>query len=358
MATRARTRLTALAATAAVLLGVAGVSAVRAGAPPELPALPPQELLASSIQAMGAPFSVSGDVTSRIETGLPDLPGTLAGTGTGLGGLATAILGTQHFKVWRSSDGVRVARVGDLSEQIVVANRDEAWFWDSNGMTAVRLDLAALERRAGADPAWAGVAAPTRADLTGWIGQALVALEPYAQVSVDGTVEVAGRPAYDLVLTPAEGPTLIGRVAVAIDAETRLPLRFSVTPRGTEEPAVEIGFDAVSFDPVDPGMFAFAPPEGARVSEAAPATHHDGGGSMPDPGLDGLARDDLRVFGQGFSARVAVRLTGPIPEEARALLPYAGPLFSAIVVERGGESWLLAGPVPSATLERDADRLR
>ena len=357
MGNRARTRLTALALVAAVVLSLAGVSAVRAGSPSELPSIPPQELIASSLEAMATPFTISGDVTSRIDTGLPDLPGTLGGSGTGLGGLATAVVGTQHFKVWRSPDGVRVARVTDLSEQVVVANRDEAWFWDSNGMTAVRLDLAALQHGGPGDPAWAGVAAPTRADLTGWIGSALKSLEPYAQVSVAGTVEVAGRSAYDVVLTPAPGPTLIGQVAVAIDAETRLPLWFSVTPKGTGDPAVEIGFDAVSFDPIDPAMFAFDPPEGARVSEATPPAAKLHPEWMPDERLESPAPGDVRTFGTGFSARVAMRLSGPLPEEARALLPYGGPLFSALVVERGGDTWLLLGPVPTTTLSRDADRL-
>lgn len=354
---RARTRVTALIVVAMVLLGIAGVSAVRAGSPAELPPVPPQELLASSLEALAAPFSISGDVTTRVDTGLPDLPGTLGGTGSGLGGLATALLGTQHFKVWRSDEGVRVARVTDLSEQVVVANRDEAWYWDSNGMTAARLDLAALTRRAAADPAWAGMTAPTRADLTSWIGSALTALSPYADVSADPSGEVAGRPAYDLVLTPAPGPTLIGRVTVSIDAETRLPLRFAVMPKGSDEAAAEIGFDAVSFDPIDAGMFAFDPPQGARVSEITPpdATGHPD--AMPGGSRDAVAPGDVRTYGTGFSSRVAVRLSGPVPEEARALLPYAGPLFSAVVVQRGGDSWLLAGPVPVATLERDADRL-
>jgi outer membrane lipoprotein-sorting protein len=357
MTTRARTRVTALALAAVVVLGVAGVSAVRAGAPPELPPIPPEELLASSLEAMAAPFTISGDVTSRIDIGLPDLPGTLGGSGTGLGGLVTAIVGTQHFKVWRSPDGVRVARVADLAEQVVVADREEAWFWDSNGMTAVRLDPAALERDGARDPALAGVVAPTRADLTGWIRDALAALEPYAQVSVAGTVEVAGRAAYDLVLMPTPGPTLIGQVAVAIDAETRLPLRFSVTPKGTTDAAVEVGFDAVSFDPIDPGMFAFDPPEGARVSGFAPPADRQPEGPMAADGLGAIPPGDVMTFGEGFSTRIAVRLSAPLPEEASALLPYAGPLFSAIVVEDGGDTWLLVGPVPVATLERDADRL-
>ena len=200
--------------------------------------------------------------------------------------------------------------------------------------------------------------APTRADLTSWIGSALTALSPYADVSVDPSGEVAGRPAYDLVLTPAPGPTLIGRVTVAIDAETRLPLRFSVTPKGSDDAAAEIGFDAVSFDPIDPGMFAFDPPRGraglrGHAARGEPAPRVDARRAPPEA----VAPGDVRAFGTGFSSRVAVRLSGPLPEQARALLPYAGPLFSAVVVQRGGDSWLLIGPVPVATLERDADRL-
>ena len=359
MATRTRTRVTALIVAAVVLVGIGGVSAVRAGSPSVLPPVPPQELLASSLEAMAAPFSISGDVTTHVDTGLPDISGTLGSTGAGLGGLATSLLGTQHYKVWRSNDGVRIARVTDLSEQVVVANRDAAWYWDSNGMTATRLDLAALARRAATPPAWAGMTTPTRADLTTWIGSALKTLAPYADVTVETGAEVAGRPVYDLVLTPAPGPSLIGSVTVSIDADTRLPLRFAVTPKGSGDAAASIGFDTVSFDPIDPGMFAFTPPVGARVSEVTPpaSVPHQGmtiGSTRGDPFTQA---GDVRTFGTGFSARVAVRLTGPVPDQANALLPYAGPLFSAVVVQRGGDDWLLIGPVPVATLQRDADRL-
>ncbi len=148
-------------------------------------------------------------------------------------------------------------------------------------------------------------------------------------------------------------------MTVSIDAETRLPLRFSITPKGADDPAAAIGFDTVSFDPIDPAMFAFTPPEGARVSDVTPpaAEPHHGmtiGSTQGDP----FTRPgDVRTFGSGFSARVAIALSGPVPDQARALLPYAGPLFSAIVIQRDGGSWLLVGPVPVATLQRDADRL-
>jgi hypothetical protein len=63
------------------------------------------------------------------------------------------------------------------------------------------------------------------------------------------------------------------------------------------------------------------------------------------------------VFGEGFDLRVAFRLDTTAPDEAQALLPYAGPLLSAITVERDGRSWLLVGPVSVATLEQDAASL-
>ena len=105
-------------------------------------------------------------------------------------------------------------------------------------------------------------------------------------------------------------------------------------------------------------MFAFDPPEGAQGLRGHAARAGRARRSRcPRGGHGAIAPGDVRTFGTGFSTRVAVRLSGPLPEEASALLPYAGPLLSAIVVERGGDSWLLAGPVPVATLERDADRL-
>ena len=63
------------------------------------------------------------------------------------------------------------------------------------------------------------------------------------------------------------------------------------------------------------------------------------------------------MFGQGFDLRIALRLDAPLPAEAGALLPYAGPLLSAITVEHDGQAWLLVGPVSVATLEQDAASL-
>jgi hypothetical protein len=58
---------------------------------------------------------------------------------------------------------------------------------------------------------------------------------------------------------------------------------------------------------------------------------------------------DVRVFGRGFGVILAVRVSD-VPAEVRPLFPYAGPLGSADVVDRGDHSWLVVGLVRPAAL--------
>lgn len=356
MALRTRTRLTAVALAALVVLGLVGISVVRADPSPSLPSVAADALLGSSLAALARPFSVSGEVITRVDLGLPELPGNLAG---GTGGSVPSLLGTQRFKVWHGPEGLRVAHLTDLGEQTLVADRTEAWWWNSDGMTAEHIVYADVARSV-AGPWFAAMAPRGEApadpqvpagDPIALAGRALSMLAPYAGVSVDGTALVAGRPAYDLVLSPRSTRTLIGSVRVAIDAQTRLPLRLEVTPTGATAPAIEAGFTSVSLDAIDPSTFTFSPPAGATVT--TPVT-----GDLPGmPTADHAAEPRTRTFGTGFDTRVAVRLEGPPPPETAAILPYAGPLASVLSVETGGHTWILFGFVSLDTLRKDATHL-
>ena len=114
-----------------MVLSVVGVSVVRADPHPGLESVTPAGLLASTLAASARPVSVSGDVSTRVDLGLPALP---TGLGGGEMGAASLLLGDQRFKVWRSPDGIRVAHLLDLGEQTLVANHREAWWWRSDGM--------------------------------------------------------------------------------------------------------------------------------------------------------------------------------------------------------------------------------
>ena len=330
---------------AALVLGLVSTTRGRADASPTLPAVAPQELLASTIGAVAAPHAISGDVTSAVDIGIPAIPSSLGG---GSAGPVASLLGTQHFKVWRSPDGVRIAHITDFAEQVVVANTTDAWLWDSNGMKAEHVSLAGLHPDRAAWFAPSGM--PDPASIA---AAALTAVGPYANVSVDTTAVVAGRPVYQLVLAPSGAPrTLVGTITVAIDAETRLPLQLDVTAKGATTPAIRIGFTSVSFDPIDPATFTFTPPPGATITTRSPS-----GSGMSGDRHAGGTHPQTRVFGSGFDTRVAFRLDHPLPDQDAAFLPFAGPLFSVLPVHAGGADWVLVGPVDLDTLREDAARL-
>jgi hypothetical protein len=372
MATRVRTRIGVAAAVLAVIVGIAGVSAVRADPTPSLPPVTAADLLASVATAAGHPTSVSGEVLTVIDLGLPELP---AGLGGGAAGPIASFTGNQRYKVWVSPDGVRVAHLTDLGEEVWVSNHTTAWHWNSDGMKAERIDLgraAATMRRAaraeaaanpGAEAGWGALftsahggsdAGAPAADPAAIARQALSGLAPYGSVAVDGTARVAGRPVYELTLTPSSPLTLIGRITVAVDAATRIPLRLQVFAKGADTPSIQVGFTTVSFDAIDPGVFDFTPPQGATIvtpseEPSAPRTDHSGSAAADANGV--------RTFGTGFDTRVAVPVSASMAARAALVLPYQGPLASGLSVDVAGRTWILFGPVGIDTLRSDAASL-
>lgn len=345
--------LVALAVTAG-----AGVISVRADDDPSLPPIDAQRLLASALEASADGVTISGDVQTTIDLGLPDLPASFGGD-AGASGVLASLTGDQRWKVWSSPDGLRVAHLLPAREQDLVVNHDEAWWWDSAELRAVHLDLAGLrESMMPVVPSSTGSPVPSVDPV--FLARTLIrGISPCASVTVQGTERVAGRDAYVLALIPLVRASLVGSIRVSIDAETRLPLRVEVRSSGGDEAPIAAGFTSVSFDAIDPGMFTFAPPPGAAVRDAADVADEVGGEAGGDPnGPAGLPTiTDAQVLGNCLGVVVAVRLDGPVPSTAARLLPFAGPLSSVIAVDRGDHAWVLAGLVDTEALEARAATL-
>jgi outer membrane lipoprotein-sorting protein len=334
-----------------------GVSKVRAQPAPSLPPVTGDQLLASSIAALAAPHSVSGDVRTRLDLGLPEIPPSLSGAagGVGITNVLGSVVGDQRFRVWSSPDGIRVQHLIDLQEQDLVANHSEVWFWDSATSTAAKLRAAGVAVAVPAPPTDVP-AQMANADPLVLAKHVLDLASSCGEVTVSDPAVVAGRDAYVMRFTPASRATLVGDATIAIDAQTRLPLDVSITPRGGAGPAVEAGFTSVSFGAIDPSMFTFTPPSDATLRDVtdevsavvASAAHRK---DIPSGEQRPVAA------GSCLDTSVAVPLMHPLPPEVANLLPYSGPLESAITVERGGKTWLLAGPVDVATLQGRADAL-
>ncbi len=326
----ARSRaLLVVVAVSLVAVAALGLRAVQAEPTPDLPPIAPEELVASALRAVAAHTPISGTVETSVDLGLPALP-------AGTGGPLDALLSDQTFRTWSSPDGVRVAQILPMAERVLVVNRTDLWAWDSDRYTAWHAPVPA-------PPTTEPKRLPSLGDLTALVGMVLGEVAAYADVGIGEPVSVAGRDAYTLELTPTDGTALVGRIQIAIDAQTRIPLRLRVIPQGTLDPAIETGFTSVDFGPIDAAMFTFEPPPGATVVQLDRADHPTDPGGTPPP------MPEVRTFGEGFGLILAVRVD-QVPKEVRSLLPYAGPLASADVVERADHAWIVVGAVPPDAL--------
>jgi hypothetical protein len=248
-----------------------------------------------------------------------------------------------------------------FAERSLILTPTDAWAWDSGRYTAYHF---------GPFPSavnFSGAEASGPAEMLDPMSLAhrvLEAIDPSTEVSMGRSARVAGRASYVLVLTPRTDQTLIGRVEIDIDAARRLPLRVAVFSRDAASPAASVGYSSIGFGQVDPAVFRFTPPPGARVVPAQDVfpQRHDGSKVAPlEPG-EGYAgfpggAAPIRTFGHGWAGIVALR-TPPLANrlgkaagaDLGSFLPFSGPLFSIRLVARGDHDWVLYGFVPQSAL--------
>ncbi|MEO3887907.1 DUF2092 domain-containing protein [Nonomuraea sp. B5E05] len=250
----------AAAAVIGAAIGVGPVIAAVSG-DPVLPERSAQQLLADAAAAnskAGGVPPMSGTVQQTASLGLPTLPQTADTSPLSL------LSGSHEVKVWYGAhDKMRVAIPTQLNETNLILNGKQGWYWDSSTNTATRLTVkegAGQEHR---------TPMPRPSDLTPQqVAERLLAdAEKYTDVRVINTAEVAGRPAYQLVLAPKAEGSLVQEVRIALDGETYVPLQVQVYAKGSAEPAFQVGFTQVTFTPPAPENFAFTPPAGAKVEE-------------------------------------------------------------------------------------------
>jgi len=332
--------LVAAAVTAAVLVST------RSSATPDLGAIGARRLVASMVRAAAKHIPIHGTAITHVDLGLPQLPSTDVGApAAGPLGALSDISGDHTLRVWASSDGVRVAELLPAAERAVFATKGSLWLWNSDHLTAYRVE---------APP---GMTSPTGGETPASLtpsalaARALHAIRPTTKVSVSQPTMVAGRPAYALLLQPRTTDTLVGTIEIDVAAKERVPLRVAISPRGASSPALSVGYDSVSFDPIDPSTFRFTPPPGARV-KTIKLPGHAASGSRQTTSV----RPVVRTFGRGWAEVVAVRIPSAILmknaryDEIAKLLPYSGPLVSVRLVDHGRYEWLLAGMVPQQAL--------
>lgn len=295
----------------AVVAGVGALGPVVADASPDLPGITAQDLLTRVQNAKVD--GLSGTVRSSMDLGLPALPGTDSrGPGDDEGrGMSDLLSGEHTARVaFATPDKARVSVLDDMAERVWTTDGKTAWAYDSTKREATKLTLPARSGRP--------ESAPQREsyDPQAAAKKFLAAIDPTTKVEVSGTEKVAGRDAYLLRLVPKTDRTTVGSVTLAVDSKNWIPLQVTVMPRTGKDPAVQLGFSAVSFDVPSAGTFAFTPPKGAKVTDKKlPARPEQGRSIQPKekkavpPAV--AAKDRPVVIGEGWESVVLVR--GRVP---------------------------------------------
>ncbi|MFI8853184.1 outer membrane lipoprotein carrier protein LolA [Streptomyces sp. NPDC053499] len=315
----------AVAGVAAATVGL--VPALASSGDPDLPKISAEELVAKV--AKSDVDHMSGTVKVSTDLGLPSLPGG-GGSGGGGGGFGggphgsgegagkdgkgsgsvaapskkLSELASGEHTLRFAADGPdkqRVSVMEDAAEYSLIHNGRELWAYDSGSNAAwhAKAPEGAKGAHGGSAKRWHGeepdAVTPQKA-----AKQALKALDKSTSVTVDGTAKIAGRDAYQLVIKPKGAPdSTIESVRIGVDADNGVPLRFTLTPKDGDKPAVDVAYTKVDFGKPDASSFDFTPPKGTEVTEAKP--HESAGGDLRGPGprgLDGLTGSGLEIVNE------------------------------------------------------------
>jgi outer membrane lipoprotein-sorting protein len=328
----------AVAVPSVIAAGVlSGTLPARAGDP--LPEKTPAEVIA--LLASHKTHTFSGTIEQTSQLGLPELPAAPPTSGPaspdGVASVMEFLTGEHTARVFMDGPtNARIQVVDRLAERDIVRHNNDVWFYSSKDNSAAHLTLPAHALQLAepsqtepsqtgpshTDPSDTGMPAPrTPEELA---GKFLAMADSTTAVTVGPDVETAGRQAYTLQLEPRTDATLVGRVTVAVDSQTGMPLSVKVTARGAAEPVFSAGFTSLSLEAPDQALFNFAPPPGSKVEELPfnhPAYQQPGQGFPETPGTyitpDRLA-ENIQDHGRQYMSGSRWEAVAEVPAESGA----------------------------------------
>ena len=283
---------------------------------PSLPSITAEQLLTKI--AASDTQTVDGSVKFSTDLGLPDIfssgaaSGLLGGgaaSGQGKGGagkdspaapqsqLTQLLIGTHTLHVAADGqDKQKLSIIQPTAEYSIIHNGGQIWAYDSASNQAYHDTLPQQTGKSGSQQRPEDFPATPQAAAQ----QVLKAAKGTASITVDGTAQVAGHKAYELLVTPQHADvTTVGSFRIAVDSKTGVPLKFTLTPKGGGKAIVDIGYTRVSFGKPAASTFNFTPPKGVKVTEGGDlAKSESGSGSSAGPGSAPGAQHRMSAHGQ------------------------------------------------------------
>jgi outer membrane lipoprotein-sorting protein len=247
--------------------------------------------------------------------------------------------GTHTLRVYYASpEQVRVQVLDRMSQRDLIRNGNQLWYYDDSKRKALtttidtdfeRYPALEAELEAKAEQYLAEWMAQLSFDASSpaAVAQAVLAkVEESAEVTVGTDARVAGREAYELIVTPLAAESTIASVSIAIDGENGFPLAARIYAKGQEAAAFEIAFTSISFATPDASVFDFVPGPDVTVEQ------------LELPEMPTLSKAELEAKYEEFRAQFPELDTNLDIEQLKAMLE-AKTMSS--VVENGWASVLI-----------------
>ena len=184
------------------------------------------------------------------------------------------IAGSHTIRVYAADEMMRVQILDPMAQRDLIVGESTVWMHDFDKAIAYKLDFDRAELEA--------MAVDAEAELLNYLAEAgktlatpqevttelLAAVDEGASIEVGIDHRVAGRGAYQLIVTPDAAESTVDYATLSIDAETGIGLQVQVYAKGQEEPAVSIGFESISFATPDASLFEFSAPAGTTIVDA------------------------------------------------------------------------------------------
>ncbi len=242
-----------LAIVAGLVIAVAGGTAIAFAAAGNGPT-PPREPLAQALhQAATAPAVTAISARIRFTDNLID--------STALQG-SDPILSGASGRLWLSTTThqLRLELQGANGDAQVLVNNGAFSIYDPMSNTVYKGTLPT--ESGGSNTGKAGTdTIPTVAQIQSQLNQ----LAQHIDVAGPYPRNVAGQPAYKVVLTPKHSGGLLGSVQLAWDAAHGVPLGIALYSTSSSTPVLELKATHISYGAVSAGVFKVSPPAGAKV---------------------------------------------------------------------------------------------
>lgn len=187
------------------------------------------------------------------------------------------IAGTHRMRIYASELGVRVQILDRMSQRDLIITETEAWAYDARNAEATYSKFDATltpeqqaEFEAMAEGKLDELSMKAQVDVSNPEEVATYLVEQmseFSSVTVGKDHLVAGRAAYQLIIEPKSSNSLIRSVEISIDGENGMALDLSVFATQQEAPALQIGFESISFETPAASLFSFEAPAGTTVTE-------------------------------------------------------------------------------------------